>query len=73
MCFEASSSGTVLVSSSCSGMIGWTEFTNMLRLASGQAGKGASIIADFSQASDHTRKISFPEGSYLKTTALLVE
>jgi len=72
MCMEATSLGTIIVSSSCSGMLGWSDFSNILRISTGQAGKEAAVIAEFSQAPDHTRKISFPEGNYLKTAVLLV-
>ncbi len=72
MCLENMSPGCMLVSSSCSGMIGWGEFSSILKVAAGQAGKDASVIAEFSQAPDHTRKVSFPEGNYLKTAVLLV-
>lgn len=72
MCLQIAAPGTIFVTSSCSGVIDREAFNNILRIATGKAGKKALIIAEFSQAPDHTRKISFPEGSYLKTTALLV-
>lgn len=72
MCLQIATPGTIFVTSSCSGVIDREAFNNILRIATGKAGKKALIIAEFSQAVDHTRKISFPEGNYLKTTALLV-
>ena len=72
MCLEAAETGTIFLSSSCSGMIGWSDFYGILKNAAGQAGKKCSVIREFTQAHDHTRKIAFPEGSYLKTLVIEV-
>ena len=66
-CFELLGPAGILVSSSCSGRVTLDEFKNMLRLASGKAGRDTRIIASMGQAFDHTEKLSFPEGKYLKT------
>jgi len=64
--------GGILVTSSCSGRVTMDDFKNTLRLAAGHTGRDAKILATFGQAFDHTEKLSFPEGKYLKTVILEV-
>ncbi|MDD5456322.1 MAG: class I SAM-dependent rRNA methyltransferase [Candidatus Margulisbacteria bacterium] len=66
-CFELLKTSCLLASSSCSGRVTLDDFKNMLRMASGKAGRDTRVIACMGQAFDHTEKLSFPEGRYLKT------
>jgi 23S rRNA (cytosine1962-C5)-methyltransferase len=72
-CFRHVASGGMLVTSSCSGVVSADEFRGMVRIAAGNAGRDARIVGEFSQPPDHTRRIAFPEGAYLKTLVLEVE
>lgn len=71
-CFDLLSDGGILITSSCSGMVSYDDFVNSIKFAAGYAGKDAQIIDVLSQPFDHTRRLSFPEGSYLKTLILRI-
>ena len=71
-CFERLEGGGILVTSSCSGMISQDDFRSALKIAAGQAGRDAIVLDSFGQPFDHTQKLSFPEGAYLKTMVLEV-
>lgn len=62
----------ILFSSSCSGRVSLDDFRNTLKIAAGSAKKDVRVISTISQAVDHTDKLSFPEGRYLKTLVLQV-
>lgn len=62
----------VLFSSSCSGRVSIDDFRNTLKIAAGGAKKDVQVISTIGQAVDHTDKLSFPEGRYLKTLVLQV-
>jgi 23S rRNA (cytosine1962-C5)-methyltransferase len=67
------SPGDVFVSSSCSGMLPMEEFSSILRLAAGRAGRRARILQTLCQPFDHTVLLAFPEGPYLKTLVMEIE
>lgn len=71
-CFELLEIGGILATSSCSGRLGMEDFRNVIKIAAGRARKNARVLAALGQAFDHTDKISFPEGRYLKTLILEV-
>lgn len=64
--------GGILFSSSCSGRVSLDDFRNTLKIAAGGARKDVRVISTIGQAVDHTDKLSFPEGRYLKTLVLQV-
>ncbi|MCM8814240.1 MAG: class I SAM-dependent rRNA methyltransferase [Candidatus Omnitrophica bacterium] len=69
-CLRVLRRGGILISSSCSGRIGWTDFFDALRIAAGSAGRRARILARWAQPVDHTDAVAFPEGGYLKNVAM---
>jgi 23S rRNA (cytosine1962-C5)-methyltransferase len=69
-CMSLLNAKGIILSSSCSGMIKVDEFKNILKYAAGLANKDLQIISYITQPYDHTEKISFPEGQYLKTFIL---
>ncbi len=62
----------ILFSSSCSGRVSIDDFRNTLKIAAGSAKKDVRVLSTIGQAPDHTDKLSFPEGRYLKTLILQV-
>lgn len=66
-CFVALNPQGILVSSSCSGRVSAEDFRYVLKIASGRARQDAKIIDFLAQPYDHTQKLAFPEGAYLKT------
>lgn len=62
--------GGILITSSCSGRVSEEDFRNMLKHACGHTGRDARVLDFFGQPFDHTEKLSFPEGRYLKTAVL---
>ena len=64
--------GGILITSSCSGRVSAEDFRNMLKISAGHTGRDARILDFFGQPFDHTEKLSFPEGRYLKTVILEV-
>ncbi|MBI4845632.1 MAG: class I SAM-dependent rRNA methyltransferase [Candidatus Omnitrophica bacterium] len=62
----------ILITSSCSGSLTAEDFRDTLRLSSGQAKQEVRVIECLGQPFDHTDKLSFPEGRYLKTLILEV-
>lgn len=71
-CLEKLQTGGILITSSCSGRITPEDFRSILRIAAGRARKDIQLLSFLEQAQDHTQKLSFPEGSYLKTAILQV-
>ena len=71
-CFEMLKEGGILVSSSCSGRVTPSDFRDVLRIAAGQARRDVRILEFMGQPIDHTEKLAFPEGRYLKTVFLEV-
>jgi 23S rRNA (cytosine1962-C5)-methyltransferase len=58
--------GGLLVSSSCTSQVSPTDFKDMLKEASQEAGVTAQIIHEAGHALDHPVPLQFPEGLYLK-------
>ena len=71
-CLEKLDSGNILITSSCSGAVTMEDFRDCVRIAAGQSGRDVRILDVLSQPADHTLKMSFPEGQYLKTFILQV-
>lgn len=71
-CMELLESGGILISCSCSGRISHEDFRDILRIAAGRVKKDARILASLSQPLDHTERLCFTEGRYLKTFVLQV-
>lgn len=71
-CLELLEEGGILVTSSCSGRLVMEDFRNVLKIAAGKASKNVRVLAALGQAFDHTDKLAFPEGRYLKTLVLEV-
>jgi 23S rRNA (cytosine1962-C5)-methyltransferase len=73
LCFELLAPGALFVTSSCSAALSPAEFTAILRVAAGRAGRRARVLAGLSQPCDHTTLLAFPAGPYLKTCVVEVE
>jgi len=58
--------GGVLVTCSCSGLLGWEEFARIVRGAAAAAGKRLQIFRRSGPGADHPVAADFPEGEYLK-------
>ncbi len=71
-CLSLLEKNGVLITSSCSGSITAEDFRDALRLSSGRAKQEVRVIEYLGQPFDHTDKLSFPEGRYLKTMVLEV-
>ncbi|MEK7673074.1 MAG: class I SAM-dependent rRNA methyltransferase [Patescibacteria group bacterium] len=70
-CLELLKQGGILLASSCSGRVSMDEFRSVLRIAGGKSGRDVRVLASLGQALDHTDRLCFIEGRYLKT--LIVE
>jgi 23S rRNA (cytosine1962-C5)-methyltransferase len=64
--------GGILVTSSCSGRVSAEEFRRILKMSCGRTGRDTRLLEFYEQPSDHTEKLSFPEGRYLKTAIIEV-
>lgn len=71
-CIELLANNGILCTSSCSGRISLDQFQNALRLGAGHAKRDTRLICNIEQPFDHTHKLSFPEGKYLKTVIFQV-
>lgn len=58
--------GGILVTCSCSGMLGWDEFLQFVRTAAGSAGRRVQIFRKSGAGADHPFAADHPEGEYLK-------
>lgn len=59
--------GGILLTNSCSGLLPWSEFQQILRTAAGSAGRRLSIFRKSGAGADHPFAVDFPEGEYLKS------
>lgn len=66
-CFKRLNPNGILITSSCSGRVTVDDFKHVLKIAAGRARKDAKIIDFIGQPYDHTERLAYPEGSYLKT------
>jgi 23S rRNA (cytosine1962-C5)-methyltransferase len=73
LCFGLLEPGALFITSSCSAALSPEEFTAILRVASGRAGRRARVLAAFGQPFDHTTLLAFPEGPYLKSCMMEIE
>lgn len=71
-CLAMLAPGGILATSSCSGVVSMEEFRDVIRLAAGRAGRNMRVLGAAGQPFDHTDRLSFPEGRYLKTLFLEV-
>ncbi|MFH1654466.1 MAG: class I SAM-dependent rRNA methyltransferase [Pseudomonadota bacterium] len=71
-CLELLEPGGIMITSSCSGVISEEEFSNSVRIAAGQSKRDVVILDRVGQPFDHTQRLAFPEGRYLKTMILEV-
>ena len=58
--------GGILVTCSCSGMLSWEEFQQMVRTAAGSAGRRVQVFRKSGAGPDHPFAVDHPEGEYLK-------
>jgi 23S rRNA (cytosine1962-C5)-methyltransferase len=58
--------GGLLVTCSCSGMLPWHEFQQIIRTAAGAAGRRVQILRKSGAGIDHPVAADHPEGEYLK-------
>ncbi|MDD5746402.1 MAG: class I SAM-dependent rRNA methyltransferase [Candidatus Omnitrophica bacterium] len=72
LCFSLLGKGGILITSSCSGRVTLEDFRDVARFAAGAAGRDVRIVDCLGHGYDHTDKLSFPEGRYLKTLILEV-
>ncbi len=66
LAFQLLEPGGVLVSFSCSGLVGTELFQKVVADAALDAGREAVVVERLSQAADHPVALPFPEGLYLK-------
>lgn len=64
--------GGLLVTCSCSGMLPWDEFQQIVRTAAGSAGRRVQILRKSGAGIDHPIAADHPEGEYLKALWLRV-
>ena len=69
-CMDLLNSGGILVTCSCSGRITQEDFREILKFSAGRCKKDMRILSALTQPFDHTERVSFPEGRYLKTFVL---
>lgn len=58
--------GGLLVSCSCSGLLGWEEFLKIVRGAAAAAGRRLQVFRKSGAGADHPVSVDYPEGEYLK-------
>jgi 23S rRNA (cytosine1962-C5)-methyltransferase len=64
--------GGVLLTCSCSGMVGWAEFTGAVHSAARRAGRTLQMFSRTGAAPDHPVALDCPESQYLKALWLRV-
>ncbi len=69
-CMDLLSPGGILVTCSCSGRITQEDFREILKFTAGRSKKDMRILCSLTQPFDHTERVSFSEGRYLKTFVL---
>lgn len=65
--------GGVLLTCSCSGLLGGDEFLSLLRAAARQAGRRVRMLHQGGAAADHPVALDVPETGYLKAVWLVVD
>lgn len=65
--------GGILITFSCSGLLGMDLFQKIVADAALDAGRSAGIIRRLSQPADHPTALNFPEGTYLKGLVCVVD
>lgn len=58
--------GGILVTCSCSGLLPWEEFQQIVRQAAGSAGRRVQVFRKSGAGADHPVAADYPEGEYLK-------
>lgn len=69
-CMDLLNAGGILVTCSCSGRITQEDFREILKFSAGRSKKDMRVLSSLTQPFDHTERVSFPEGRYLKTFVL---
>lgn len=69
-CMDLLNTGGILVTCSCSGRITQEDFRDILKFSAGRAKKDMRVLSALTQPFDHTERVSFSEGRYLKTFVL---
>ena len=64
--FKVGAPGALIVSCTCSGLVGLEDFKESLRKSIARSGKNARCVVFGGQGWDHPTLMSFPEGYYLK-------
>jgi len=73
LAIQAVAPGGVLLTCSCTGLIGEEMFLETLRRAAWQTGRGLQIFRISGAGADHPFKLHVPEGRYLKAVFARVE
>lgn len=71
--FELINNGGILVSCSCSGLLSFDEFSNIVRSAASSAKRIVKIFKKTGAGPDHPFMVNYPEGEYLKVLWCFVE
>lgn len=58
--------GGIFVTCSCSGLLQWEQFQQIVRTASGSAGRRVQIFRKSGAGGDHPISVDYPESEYLK-------
>ncbi|MDE1975627.1 MAG: class I SAM-dependent rRNA methyltransferase [Elusimicrobia bacterium] len=66
LAFSLLDSGGILLTCSCSGLLPWADFQQIVRTAAGSAGRRVQIFRKSGAGADHPFAVDFPEGEYLK-------
>jgi 23S rRNA (cytosine1962-C5)-methyltransferase len=73
LALQAVAPGGVLLTCSCTGLVGEEEFLGMLRRAAWQAGRAVQVLRLSGAGADHPFLVHVPEGRYLKAVYCRVE
>jgi len=66
LAFSLLEPGGILLTCSCSGLLPWADFQQIVRTAAGSAGRRVQIFRKSGAGADHPFAADFPEGEYLK-------
>ena len=72
LAFQVVKEGGILVSCSCTGLVGEPEFLECVRRAARAAGRTVQVLETAGAGPDHPFQLQVPEGRYLKTIFMRV-
>ena len=72
LAFQVVTEGGILVSCSCTGLVGEPEFLECVRRAARAAGRTVQVLETAGAGPDHPFQLQVPEGRYLKTIFMRV-